>query len=139
MVRLCSPIKIWGKLVKRLCSWIMIGHAYKQTDRQRLLSYKQGYPQRMRLQRQLFGIYSAFLSVDSELQVLIQLSPSLLWLSRTLCGIKHGSTLYIDIYDWMDLFLGGFFHGLTPRLLRRSLMAAISWSVYENLSVYIQR
>ncbi|XP_023338219.1 solute carrier family 25 member 38 [Eurytemora carolleeae] len=35
--------------------------------------------------------------------------------------------------------IGGFFHGLIPRLLRRSLMAAISWSVYENLSVLIQR
>ena len=135
MVRLCSPIKIWGKLVKQLMNY---DWTCKQTNRQTEIT-KQGYPQRMQLQRQLCGIYSAFLSVDSELQVLIQLSPSLLWLSRTLCGIKHGSTLYIDIYDWMDLFLGGFFHGLTPRLLRRSLMAAISWSVYENLSVYIQR
>ena len=38
-------------------------------------------------------------SDSSELQhsqVLIQLSPSFLWLNRTLCGIKHGSTSYLE-------------------------------------------
>jgi len=28
----------------------------------------------------------------------------------------------------------GFLHGLAPRLLRRALMAALSWTVYEQVS-----
>jgi len=28
----------------------------------------------------------------------------------------------------------GFLHGLAPRLLRRAFMAAISWTVYEQVS-----
>jgi len=29
----------------------------------------------------------------------------------------------------------GFLHGLAPRLLRRALMAAMSWTVYEQVPV----
>ena len=30
----------------------------------------------------------------------------------------------------------GFLHGLAPRLLRRALMAAISWTVYEQVNFW---
>ena len=29
--------------------------------------------------------------------------------------------------------LAGFFSGLTPRLLRRTLMASLSWTLYEKM------
>jgi solute carrier family 25 protein 38 len=34
---------------------------------------------------------------------------------------------------WSSRGLAGFFSGLTPRLLRRTLMAALSWTLYENM------
>lgn len=33
--------------------------------------------------------------------------------------------------------LRGFFRGLVPRLIRRTLMAAMSWTVYEEVSHFL--
>ena len=54
-----------NNLVAQICSeasWVMIGYQTytKHTDKQRLLLYLQGYPQRMRLQRRLQWIYVIF-------------------------------------------------------------------------------
>jgi solute carrier family 25 protein 38 len=34
---------------------------------------------------------------------------------------------------WESRGVVGFFSGLTPRLLRRTLMAALSWTLYEKM------
>ncbi|XP_077575928.1 mitochondrial glycine transporter B-like isoform X2 [Stigmatopora nigra] len=51
----------------------------------------------------------------------IQVSPS------------HWSTADAVHYIYMKHGLGGFFRGAVPRSLRRTLMAAMAWTVYEQL------
>jgi hypothetical protein len=34
---------------------------------------------------------------------------------------------------WCTRGITGFFTGLTPRLLRRTLMASLSWTLYEHM------
>ncbi|XP_077462347.1 mitochondrial glycine transporter B isoform X1 [Stigmatopora argus] len=51
----------------------------------------------------------------------IQVSPS------------HWSTADAVHYIYMKHGLGGFFHGAVPRSLRRTLMAAMAWTVYEQM------
>ncbi|XP_035856282.1 mitochondrial glycine transporter B-like isoform X3 [Sander lucioperca] len=51
----------------------------------------------------------------------IQISPS------------HWSTRDAVRYIYMEHGMGGFFRGAVPRSLRRTLMAAMAWTVYEQL------
>ncbi|XP_023268542.1 solute carrier family 25 member 38-B-like isoform X2 [Seriola lalandi dorsalis] len=51
----------------------------------------------------------------------IQVSPS------------HWSTADAIRYIYMEHGMGGFFRGAVPRSLRRTLMAAMAWTVYEQL------
>ena len=52
-------------------------------------------------------------------------SPLIIFTSQNVCNIKHIQTIYFDFVST--------FSGLVPRTMRRTLMAATAWTVYEQL------
>jgi solute carrier family 25 protein 38 len=45
----------------------------------------------------------------------------------------NGSILQAARHIWIRSGPSGFFLGLTPRVLRRTMMAALAWTVYEEV------
>lgn len=46
---------------------------------------------------------------------------------------KFGTVRKAVSYIWVSSGPSGFFLGLAPRIVRRTLMAALAWTVYESV------
>ncbi|XP_039768745.1 mitochondrial glycine transporter [Ornithorhynchus anatinus] len=104
------------------------------------------------------GIYLMFYNQTKKAVAHDQLDPAIMPLANFACGIFAGilasvATQPADVikthmqlstvkYRWIgqavalifkDFGLLGFFHGGVPRALRRTLMAAMAWTVYEEM------
>lgn len=47
---------------------------------------------------------------------------------------KFNGLLSVIVYVHSKYGLKGYFKGLVPRMLRRTLMAAMAWTVYEQIN-----
>jgi solute carrier family 25, member 38 len=46
---------------------------------------------------------------------------------------EYQNLLHGTVKIWRDEGANGFFRGMVPRLLRKSMSSAISWTIYEEI------